>query len=90
MMGRFDLEKVARAGLAAIRDTDESTAYFGSWAVGPGGHPAKKRELAKAFAAMIDAITKEVCSALRQLLQPDQQEFLGRVSGGEEPDMGFA
>jgi hypothetical protein len=27
--------------------------------------------------------------ALRQLLQPDQQEFLGRVSSGEEPDMGF-
>lgn len=58
LQGTFDLEKAVRAGLAAIHDPGDTVAYSGSWAVGPGGHAAKKAELTKAFGAMIDAILK--------------------------------
>jgi hypothetical protein len=48
----------ARAAVEAMREPTERMAYSGSWAVGPGGHAAKKAELAKAYTAMIDAALK--------------------------------
>lgn len=48
-------EDAARRVILALREPSDRMLYAGSWAVGPGGDPAKKAELSKAFTAMIDA-----------------------------------
>jgi hypothetical protein len=53
--GAVLLDDLARAAIEAMREPTDAMSYSGSWAVGPGGDRAKKAELAKAYAAMIDA-----------------------------------